>query len=80
MDILFLNNDLATLCCDERIQNKRLGTAGAKKLRSRLADLDGGRRLVFVPTEIPPPARDDGSIDWHRVTRVRITFVGDYHD
>ena len=109
MDILFLNNDLATLCCDERIQNKRLGTAGAKKLRSRLADLDavmrvselaagrphplkgkrlgefaldldGGRRLVFVPTEIPPPARDDGSIDWHRVTRVRITFIGDYHD
>ena len=43
-------------------------------------DLDGGRRLVFVPTEIPPPARDDGSIDWHRVTRVRITFIGDYHD
>ena len=43
-------------------------------------DLDGGRRLVFRPEHDPIPTRDDGAIDWARVTAVRITFVGDYHD
>ena len=43
-------------------------------------DLDGGTRLVFRSTEQPPPVRADGSIDWQRVTRVCITFIGDYHD
>ncbi|MES2178230.1 MAG: killer suppression protein HigA [Gemmatimonadota bacterium] len=109
MDILFGNNDLEALCSTERTQNKRLGAVGAKKLRSRLADLDavsrvselvagrphplkgdragefaldldGGRRLVFEPADTPTPVRADGSIDWQRVTRVRITYIGDYHD
>ena len=43
-------------------------------------DLEGGRRLVFEPNHNPVPTRDDGSIDWSRVTQVRIVFVGDYHD
>ncbi len=109
MDIAFLNNDLEALCRDERIQKKKLGAVGAKRLRSRLADLDavtrvselvagrphplsgdrrgefaldldGGRRLVFEPADSPLPTRDDDSIDWARVTRVRITYIGNYHD
>ena len=109
MDILFLNTALEALCHDDRIQKKKLGAIGAKKLRSRLADLDavtrvselvagrphpltgdrrgefaldldGGRRLVFEPADSPPPTRNDDSIDWKRVTRVRITYIGDYHD
>jgi proteic killer suppression protein len=43
-------------------------------------DLEGGRRLVFVADSDPTPVRDDGSIDWSRVTIVRIVFIGDYHD
>ncbi len=42
--------------------------------------LDGGRRLVFEPAHNPPLLRDDGSVAWNRVTRVRIVFIGDYHD
>ena len=43
-------------------------------------DLEGGRRLVFVPGHDPVPRRDDGSVDWLLVTKVRIVYVGDYHD
>lgn len=42
--------------------------------------LDGGDRLVFVSADEPVPKAADGSIDWFRVTKVRITFIGDYHD
>lgn len=42
--------------------------------------LDGGNRLVFSPASEPVPLADDGSVDWRRVTSVRIVFIGDYHD
>lgn len=41
--------------------------------------LDGGRRLVFEPTD-PVPRGDDKAIVWGKVTSVRIVFIGDYHD
>lgn len=41
--------------------------------------LDGGRRLVFEPTD-PVPRGDDKAIVWSKVTSVRIVFIGDYHD
>ena len=43
-------------------------------------DLEGGRRLVFEPDHESCPRREDNAIDWSRVTRVRIVFIGDYHD
>lgn len=43
-------------------------------------DLAGGRRLVFAPANDPCPTRPDGSIDWAKVTSVRIEYIGDYHD
>lgn len=43
-------------------------------------DLDGGRRLVFEPDHDPVPCKEDGGIDWSSVTRIRIVFIGDYHD
>lgn len=43
-------------------------------------NLDGGRRLVFVPDYDELPQSDDGGIDWTLVTDVRITFIGDYHE
>jgi len=43
-------------------------------------DLYGGVRLVFVPANDPLPEQDDGGINWRGVTRVRIVFIGDYHD
>ncbi len=43
-------------------------------------DLDGGRRIVFEPTHKPIPMKPDQSIDWKKVTEVRILYIGDYHD
>lgn len=43
-------------------------------------DLAGGVRLVFEPANDPTPKTEDGGIDWVSVTKVRIVFIGDYHD
>jgi proteic killer suppression protein len=42
--------------------------------------LDGGKRLVFSPAVIPIPVHEDGSVDWRQVTRVRVDFIGNFHD
>ncbi len=42
-------------------------------------DLHGGVRLVFEPANHPIPVREDESIRWESVTKVRIVFIGDYH-
>jgi proteic killer suppression protein len=41
-------------------------------------DLDHPRRLVFEPSP-PPPLRDDGGLDWSKVTSVVVIEVIDYH-
>jgi proteic killer suppression protein len=43
-------------------------------------DLHKGKRLVFKPTKIPPPAKADGSIDWSKVSEITIIEAEDYHD
>lgn len=43
-------------------------------------DLANGRRLTFVPTQVPHPTKADGSIDWKQITAVTIHYIGDYHD
>jgi toxin HigB-1 len=43
-------------------------------------DLQGGKRLVFESADDPVPQHEDGSIDWGKVTKVKIVFIGDYHD
>ena len=42
--------------------------------------LQGGKRLVFEPAMDPVPTLGSGGIAWNEVTRVRIIFIGDYHD
>ncbi len=42
--------------------------------------LEGGKRLVLRPANEPVPLDDNGGVDWKRVTRVCIVFIGDYHD
>ncbi|MEI8305495.1 MAG: hypothetical protein WCF99_00385 [Chloroflexales bacterium] len=37
-------------------------------------------RLIFEPANEPTPRKDDGGLDWSRVTSVRILEVEDYHD
>lgn len=50
------------------------------RLEEFALNLAGGCRLVFVPGNEPVPVKDDGGIDWARVTEVCIEYIGDYHD
>lgn len=43
-------------------------------------DLSGAVRLVFESNQDPVPRNADNSIAWNQVTKVRIVFIGDYHD
>jgi toxin HigB-1 len=43
-------------------------------------DLVHPQRLVFEAAHDPVPQTADGGTDWHRVTRVCIIWIGDYHD
>jgi proteic killer suppression protein len=53
----------------------------AKERHGQFAlDLHGGHRLIFKPTQQPPPQKPDGSIDWSQVKDVTILEAIDYHD
>jgi plasmid maintenance system killer protein len=56
---------------------------GCHELRGDLAGLlalklDGGRRLVIKPNHNPTPAKDDGGLDWTKVTKIVVTAIEDY--
>ncbi|MBK1646037.1 killer suppression protein HigA [Thiocapsa imhoffii] len=59
MEIVFADKDLETLCSDERQQKKRLGLAGARKLRTRLADLQAVVRVTALFAGHPHPLTGD---------------------
>ena len=42
-------------------------------------DVHGGHRLIFKPSENPPPTKQDGGLDWGRVEGVTVTEIVDYH-
>ena len=52
--------------------------AGDRKWQFAL-DLLHPYRLVFEPTERPPPLKQDGGLDWLRITTVTIIEIVDYH-
>lgn len=41
--------------------------------------LAGGSRIVFASGHDPCPTHSDGSVDWSKVTVVRIEYLGNYH-
>jgi plasmid maintenance system killer protein len=43
-------------------------------------DLDHPYRLIFEPADAPIPRREDGGLDWMRVTTVLILGVEDTHE
>mgnify|MGYP003678012134 CR=1 FL=1 len=50
-------------------------------LKGSLAvDLHGGGRIVFEPSNNPPPTKEDGGLDWRAIDAIRITDITDYHD
>ena len=109
MDIDFSTAKLRALCEQHARMVGAFGFPCAKKLQTRLADLEAvasvaelvaGRphplkgdrlgqfsvdlhsavRLVFVANHDPIPRNADKSIAWNQVNKVRIVFIGDYHD
>lgn len=42
-------------------------------------DLVHPRRLVFEPDQMPPPTKEDGGLEWSKVTCVVIIEIVDYH-
>lgn len=42
-------------------------------------DLDHPYRLIFEPADNPVPRKDDGGLDWSKVTSIRILEICDYH-
>ena len=59
MDIDFEDDDLARLCNDSRFADRRLGTNGAKRLRSRLADLEAANVVTELMAGSPHPLTGD---------------------
>ncbi len=43
-------------------------------------DLNNMVRLIFEPANEPIPRRIDKTVDWKKVTMVRIVYIGDYHE
>lgn len=58
--------------CHELTEGKRSGQLSV--------DLDHPYRLIFVPDHDPVPKRDNGGLDWSRVSAIRILGVEDTHD
>jgi plasmid maintenance system killer protein len=57
----------------------RLHELTADRAHQFSLDLDHPYRLLFRPTENPPPMRADGGIDWSRVTAVTVIGIEDPH-
>lgn len=78
-----LRSRLADLMAAERVTDLVAGRPHPlerERTGQFAVDLEGGRRLVFEPDHQPAPTQDDGSVDWSRITKVRIVYIGDYHD
>ena len=59
MDILFKTEGLRQLCNEEKVAKKALGPKGARKLRSRLADLDAASRVTELVAGKPHPLKGE---------------------
>lgn len=59
MDILFASAALELLCSSEREGKRRLGDRSAKKLRTRLADLQATTKVTDLVAGRPHPLKRD---------------------
>ena len=77
-----LKNRLAELRAVENVNQLQLGrphALTADRAGQYSVDLDGPMRLLFEPTDQPPPTLPAGGIDWQRVSSVRLLEIGDTH-
>ena len=77
-----LKNRLNELRAVDNVSQLQLGRPHAlteDRAGQYSVDLDGPMRLLFEPTDQPPPTLEAGGIDWQQVTSVRILEIGDTH-
>jgi proteic killer suppression protein len=53
---------------------------GGKRRDQLSVDLDHPYRLIFIPDHDPIPRREDGGLDWSRVTAIKILGIEDTHE
>ncbi|MFH0794915.1 MAG: killer suppression protein HigA [bacterium] len=80
MEIGFKNGKLRKLCENEKHAVKELGSDNAKKLRTRLADLNAVRNVSELTTGKPHPLSGNrlGEFGLDLAGGVRITFSPDH--
>ncbi len=77
-----LKNRLNELRAVDNVSQLQLGRPHAlteDRAGQYSVDLDGPMRLLFEPSDQPPPNLESGGIDWRQVTSVRILEIGDTH-
>jgi proteic killer suppression protein len=77
-----LKNRLNELRAVQNVSQLQLGRPHAltgDRAGQYSVDLDGPMRLLFEPTDQPPPTMAAGGIDWQQVTSVRLLEIGDTH-
>jgi plasmid maintenance system killer protein len=42
-------------------------------------NVSGNWRIIFEPNHSPMPTKEDGGLDWQKVTDIRVLEVTDYH-
>ena len=78
-----LKNRLAELRAVHNVSQLQLGrphALSADRAGQYSVDLDGPMRLLFEPTDQPPPTLPSGGIDLQQVSSVRLLEIGDTHD
>ncbi len=63
-----------------RHKGARLHQLRGERAGQFAVDVDGGRRLVFAPSDNPVPMLPDGGIDESEITCIVLLEVEDYHD
>lgn len=68
-----------TLADMQLIPAARCHELSGNKQGKLAVDVSGNYRLIFEPVHNPQPEKDDGGLDWLRVTKIKIIEVEDYH-
>ena len=70
----------ATVLEDMRNIPGRCHELGENRSGQLSFDLDHPYRLIFEPADEPIPRKEDGGMDWKKITAVRILGVDDTHE
>jgi proteic killer suppression protein len=62
-----------------RVPPPRCHELSADRQGQLSVDLDHPYRLIFIPADDPTPTREDGGLDWARVTAVELLEIADTH-